>query len=69
MSLKRSGRAIILEGQFKSFLISNAIQDWVERVAKIPVDDANETPDVCIIELDVRSSGLSPDMACSPHFH
>ena len=28
-----------------------AIQDWIERVAKIPVDDTNEEPDVCIIEL------------------
>ncbi|KAL2357843.1 CTP synthase [Cryomyces antarcticus] len=31
--------------------ITNAIQDWVERVAKIPVDDTGEEPDVCIIEL------------------
>ncbi|THX91576.1 CTP synthase [Aureobasidium pullulans] len=31
--------------------IVDAIQDWIERVAKIPVDDTNEEPDVCIIEL------------------
>lgn len=31
--------------------LTDAIQDWVERVAQIPVDDTNETPDVCIIEL------------------
>lgn len=31
--------------------ITDAIQDWVERVAKIPVDDSNEAPDVCIVEL------------------
>ncbi|KAF2203517.1 CTP synthase [Delitschia confertaspora ATCC 74209] len=31
--------------------ITDAIQDWIERVAKIPVDDTNEEPDVCIIEL------------------
>jgi CTP synthase len=31
--------------------LTDAIQDWVERVARIPVDDTNETPDVCIIEL------------------
>ncbi|TKA49326.1 CTP synthase, partial [Cryomyces minteri] len=31
--------------------ITNAIQDWVERVARIPVDDTGEEPDVCIIEL------------------
>jgi CTP synthase len=31
--------------------ITDAIQDWIERVTKIPVDDTNETLDVCIIEL------------------
>jgi len=31
--------------------ITDAIQDWIERVSKIPVDDTNEEPDVCIIEL------------------
>ncbi|KZP28344.1 CTP synthase [Athelia psychrophila] len=31
--------------------LCNAIQDWIERVAKIPVDDTEEEPDVCIIEL------------------
>ncbi|KAF9365303.1 CTP synthase ura7 [Mortierella sp. NVP85] len=31
--------------------ITDAIQDWVERVATIPVDDSGEEPDVCIIEL------------------
>ena len=31
--------------------VTDAIQDWVERVAKIPVDDTNEEPDVCMIEL------------------
>ena len=31
--------------------ITDAIQDWIERVSKIPVDDTNEQPDVCIIEL------------------
>lgn len=31
--------------------ITNAIQDWIERVAKVPVDDTNERPDACIIEL------------------
>lgn len=28
--------------------ITDAIQDWIERVAKIPVDDSGEEPDVCI---------------------
>ncbi|GBE87448.1 CTP synthase [Sparassis latifolia] len=31
--------------------ITNAIQDWIERVSKIPVDDTGEEPDLCIIEL------------------
>lgn len=31
--------------------VTDAIQEWVERVARIPVDDTNECPDVCIIEL------------------
>lgn len=31
--------------------ITNAIQDWIERVAQIPVDASGEKPDVCIIEL------------------
>jgi CTP synthase len=31
--------------------LTNAIQDWIERVAKIPVDDSGLEPDVCIIEL------------------
>jgi CTP synthase len=31
--------------------VTDAIVAWIERVAKIPVDDTNEEPDVCIIEL------------------
>ncbi|KAJ3023284.1 CTP synthase ura7 [Thoreauomyces humboldtii] len=31
--------------------ITDAIQDWVERVAHIPVDASGEEPDVCIVEL------------------
>lgn len=31
--------------------ITDAIVDWIERVAKIPVDDTQQEPDVCIIEL------------------
>lgn len=31
--------------------LTNAIQDWIERVARIPVDDTGLEPDVCIIEL------------------
>jgi CTP synthase len=28
--------------------LTDAIQDWVERVAKIPVDEFGLEPDVCI---------------------
>ncbi|KAH6566610.1 hypothetical protein BASA50_000890 [Batrachochytrium salamandrivorans] len=31
--------------------VTDAIQDWIERVAKIPVDGSGLEPDVCIIEL------------------
>ncbi|KPI34489.1 CTP synthase [Cyphellophora attinorum] len=31
--------------------LTNAIQDWIDRVARTCVDDTNEEPDVCIIEL------------------
>ncbi|KAF0270441.1 hypothetical protein FOG51_01066 [Hanseniaspora uvarum] len=31
--------------------LTNAIQDWIERVSKIPVDSSGEEPDLCIIEL------------------
>ena len=31
--------------------ITDAIQEWIQRVARIPVDDSGEEPDVCIIEL------------------
>ncbi|GAA6006554.1 hypothetical protein JCM10207_004970 [Rhodosporidiobolus poonsookiae] len=31
--------------------VTDAIQDWVERVARIPVDDSGKEPEVCIIEL------------------
>ncbi|KAI0766297.1 CTP synthase [Irpex lacteus] len=31
--------------------VTTAIQDWIERVSKIPVDETGEEPDVCIVEL------------------
>lgn len=42
--------------------ITDAIKDWIERVAKIPVDDTQEEPDVCIIEL----GGTVGDMESMP---
>ena len=31
--------------------VTNAIQDWIERVAVAPVDGKDGIPDVCVIEL------------------
>lgn len=31
--------------------ITDAIQDWIEMTAKIPVDNTSQVPDVCVIEL------------------
>jgi CTP synthase len=31
--------------------ITDAIQDWIEKVAKVPVDGKDGEPDVCVIEL------------------
>ena len=42
--------------------ITDAIMDWIERVARIPVDDTNEPADVCIIEL----GGTVGDMESAP---
>jgi len=41
--------------------ITNEIQEWIERVAQIPVDDSGQTADVCLIEVggtvgDIESS-------------
>lgn len=42
--------------------ITNAIQDWIERVSHIPVDDTNEPPDVCVVEL----GGTAGDIESMP---
>ncbi|GMM37842.1 CTP synthase [Saccharomycopsis crataegensis] len=31
--------------------LTNEIQDWIERTARIPVDNSGEEPDICIVEL------------------
>ena len=36
--------------------VTDAIQDWIERVSKIPVDETGEEPDLCIVE--VRSTAV-----------
>ncbi|KAK8091835.1 CTP synthase [Apiospora hydei] len=45
--------------------LTNAIQDWVERVAHIPVNENQETPDVCVIEL----GGTVGDIENAPFIH
>ncbi|KAE8454040.1 CTP synthase ura7 [Mollisiaceae sp. DMI_Dod_QoI] len=42
--------------------LTDALQDWIERVAKIPVDDTREVPDVCVIEL----GGTAGDIENAP---
>jgi len=31
--------------------VTDAVQDWIERVAREPVDGRGGAPDVCVIEL------------------
>jgi CTP synthase len=31
--------------------LTDALQDWIQRVAKVPVDEMGEEPEVCVIEL------------------
>lgn len=35
--------------------VTGAIQDWLERVARIPTDETGEEADVCIIEVGGHS--------------
>ncbi len=45
--------------------LTNAIQDWIERVAQIPVDESHSKPDVCVIEL----GGTVGDIESAPFIH
>ncbi|KAJ5566803.1 P-loop containing nucleoside triphosphate hydrolase [Penicillium sp. DV-2018c] len=40
----------------------DAIAEWIERVARVPVDETNQTPDVCVIEL----GGTAGDIENAP---
>ena len=42
--------------------ITGAIQDWIERMAKIPVDETDEEPDVYTVEL----GGTMGDIESAP---
>ncbi|KAL8928108.1 MAG: hypothetical protein Q9172_001018 [Xanthocarpia lactea] len=49
--------------------LTDFIQDWIQRVAQIPVDSTRERPDVCIIELggtvgDIESAPLIEALRC-----
>ena len=39
--------------------ITDTIQEWVERVAKIPVDKDGEQPQVCVIEVSLFKYSVS----------
>lgn len=45
--------------------VTDAIQEWIERVATIPVDESRAEPDVCIIEL----GGTVGDIESAPFIH
>lgn len=40
-----------LTGENRVPHITNAIQDWVQRVALVPTDDSGAQPDICVVEL------------------
>ncbi|RSM10975.1 CTP synthase [Fusarium oligoseptatum] len=46
--------------------VVNEIMDWVERVAKIPVDESGEEPDVCIVSLTWTQGGTVGDIESMP---
>jgi hypothetical protein len=42
--------------------VTNAIQDWIEKIAQIPVNGSQERPDICVIELgNYIAHNLGPD--------
>lgn len=45
--------------------LTDTIQDWIQEVAKVPVDSTGESPDVCIIEL----GGTVGDIESGPFIH
>ena len=51
--------------------ITDAIQEWIERVANVPVDGKEGPPDVCVIELGgtIGRYFLSVDIAQMSGFY
>jgi hypothetical protein len=56
-----SGAAVVAPHQVVPH-ITDAIQDWIQRVAHVPVDGRDGVPDVCVIEL----GGTVGDIESSP---
>ncbi|KAL8873619.1 MAG: hypothetical protein Q9174_000944 [Haloplaca sp. 1 TL-2023] len=49
--------------------LTNEVQKWIQRVAKVPVDPSKERPDICIIELggtvgDIESAPFIEALRC-----
>lgn len=49
--------------------LTNAVQDWIQKVAQIPVDSTGLQPDICIIELggtlgDIESAPFVESLRC-----
>ncbi|KAL8719960.1 MAG: hypothetical protein Q9225_003108 [Loekoesia sp. 1 TL-2023] len=49
--------------------LTDALQDWIQRVAEVPVDSTRERPDICIIELggtvgDIESAPFVEALRC-----
>ena len=49
--------------------LTDAIQDWIQKVAQVPVDSTRERPDICIIELggtvgDIESAPFIEALRC-----
>ena len=44
--------------------ITDAMQEWIQRVAKIPVDDSGEEPDVCISKFPPKKGHESGHDIC-----
>lgn len=42
--------------------ITNAIQDWIDRVARIPTDETGEEADVCIIEVGAEKGRMGSNL-------
>ncbi|SPO01057.1 probable CTP synthase [Cephalotrichum gorgonifer] len=45
--------------------ITNAIQDWIQAVATVPIDESGLTPDICVVEL----GGTVGDIESAPFIH